>query len=181
MVDPKNYLIYEILVRENSRMLLSYLRTLIREESDVEDLYQETMIVAWRKLEKYDQTKPFAPWLRGIASNLVMDYYREKKKSLVILNSAFIKRLNQQFEHIGSRLGSTWDEKLSAIYNCLNVLPDSYRGLIKSRYLEELPIELVADKFSVTPVNCRKRLQRARGLLANCLKKNNVLFPKGNR
>ena len=42
--------VFEILVRENEAMLMTYLRAAVRNQAVVEDLFQETMLVAWRKL-----------------------------------------------------------------------------------------------------------------------------------
>ena len=63
---------FEILVRENSRMLLVYLRSLVRDEAAIDDLFQETMMVAWRRLDQCDLGRPFGPWVRGITSRIVL-------------------------------------------------------------------------------------------------------------
>ena len=55
---------FEILVRENSRMLTVFLSTRIREQAVIDDLFQETMLVAWKRLPDYDLDRPFVPWLR---------------------------------------------------------------------------------------------------------------------
>ena len=62
--------LFETLVREHADMLTVYLRSALGDTSDVDDLFQETMVVAWRRLDDFDQTRPFGPWLRGIARNL---------------------------------------------------------------------------------------------------------------
>ncbi len=59
---------FEILMRENSRMLLSYLNCVVQDVASVDDLFQETMVVAWRRLGDCDLSVPFGPWLRGIAT-----------------------------------------------------------------------------------------------------------------
>lgn len=51
MSDYRAKLAFEILARENSRMLTAYLRTLVDDESVVDDLFQESMLVAWRRLD----------------------------------------------------------------------------------------------------------------------------------
>ena len=42
--DQKGKLAFEILARENSRMLTTYLRTLVNDETVVDDLFQESML-----------------------------------------------------------------------------------------------------------------------------------------
>ncbi len=42
--------VFEILVRENADMLVTYLRAMVWNAAAVDDLFQETMLVAWRRL-----------------------------------------------------------------------------------------------------------------------------------
>ena len=69
--------VFEILIRENTDMLLAYLRSAVRDEHAIDDLYQEIFLTAWKRLEDYDRQRPFGPWLRGIASRVVLAYYRK--------------------------------------------------------------------------------------------------------
>ncbi len=62
-VNKKAHKAFEILARENSRMLTVYLRSLVRDEAAVDDLFQEAMVVAWRRLDECDLDRPFGPWL----------------------------------------------------------------------------------------------------------------------
>jgi RNA polymerase sigma-70 factor, ECF subfamily len=45
---------------------------------DGEDVVQETLIEAYRKLDKYDESRPLKPWLFGIAHNRSIDFLRRK-------------------------------------------------------------------------------------------------------
>ena len=53
-------------------MLTVFLRSRVNDEAAVDDLFQETMLVAWKRLDDCDLSRPFGPWLRGIAHRLVM-------------------------------------------------------------------------------------------------------------
>ena len=48
-------------------MLTVFLRSRVNDEAAVDDLFQETMLVAWKRLDECDLSRPFGPWLRGIA------------------------------------------------------------------------------------------------------------------
>jgi DNA-directed RNA polymerase specialized sigma24 family protein len=60
--------LFEALIRENTGMLMAYIRAGIRDEHAADDVYQETVLAAWKRLDDYDSQKPLGPWLRGIAS-----------------------------------------------------------------------------------------------------------------
>ena len=93
---------FGMLVRENSRMLMVYLGSLINDEAAVDDLFQETMLVAWRRMDDCDLTREFGPWLRGIASRLVMAHFRKKKKLPVLVNP--LQKFFIQEVHVSSDL-----------------------------------------------------------------------------
>ena len=61
-------------------MLTVFLRSRVNDEAAVDDLFQETMLVAWKRLDECDLSRPFGPWLRGIAHRLVMALYRKQNR-----------------------------------------------------------------------------------------------------
>jgi RNA polymerase sigma-70 factor (ECF subfamily) len=46
---------------------------------DGEDVVQEALVVAYRRLETYDDTRPLAPWLFRIAHNRCLDFLRRRR------------------------------------------------------------------------------------------------------
>ena len=51
---PEARKLSEALVREHADMLTLYLRAALGDVPDVDDLFHETMIVAWRRLDELD-------------------------------------------------------------------------------------------------------------------------------
>jgi RNA polymerase sigma-70 factor (ECF subfamily) len=156
-------------------MLTTYLRSLVSDEAAVDDLFQETMVVAWRRLDQCDLSRPFGPWLRGIASRLVMAHYRKRKKLPIALDEKLLSFLDSNFESIHSQSGDTWDEKLDSLGACIKALPKKYQDAIHLRYMEEQPVRGVADQLSLSMEACKKRLQRARLRIADCLRRKGLL------
>lgn len=68
--------LFEILVREHRLALLAFVRACVYDRGAAEDLVQETFLAAWEHLDEYDEDSPFARWLRGIARNKILAYYR---------------------------------------------------------------------------------------------------------
>ena len=168
--------VFEILVRENEAMLMTYLRASVRNQVVVEDLFQETMLVAWRKLNEYDRSCPFGPWVRGIAAKLIMAHFRKAKSDIMITGCDTLEYLSQQIEHIHERSGDTWEQKIDALKHCIGALPDHYQRVIQLRYFKHQPASKISEITKVSLEAVRKRLQRARAQLLDCLKRKKVVI-----
>lgn len=175
ILDSKARNLFEILARENSRMLLVYLRSLIRDEATVDDLFQETMVIAWRRLDGCDLDRPFGPWLRGIASKLVMAHYRRQKVVPIVLQEAVLNVIDRHFENINLLAGNTWEDKVAALHACIEELPDKQRFVITGKYFDGASIAGLAERLNMSLEACKKRVQRGRTMLAKCLKNKGVI------
>ncbi|MEM6364316.1 MAG: sigma-70 family RNA polymerase sigma factor [Planctomycetota bacterium] len=173
-MDAKARNLFEILVRENTRMLLVYLRSLVRDDATVDDLFQETLVVAWRRLDECDLDRPFGPWLRGIASRLVMAHYRRQRVAPVSLQEAVLNVIDQHFENINLLAGNTWEDKVAALHACIDELPEKQKAIIAGKYFNDVSLANLAEQLNTSLEACKKRVQRGRLILAKCLKNKGV-------
>lgn len=151
-------------------MLLVYLRSLVRDQFAVDDLFQESMLVAWRRLDECDLDRPFGPWLRGIASRLVLAHYRKQKVNPVVLQEAILHVVDQHIENINLLTGDTWDDKVAALHACIEHLPEKQKRVIAGKYFDGLSVAGVAERFDLNLEACKKQIQRGRYMLAKCLR-----------
>jgi RNA polymerase sigma-70 factor len=172
--------VFEILVRENEAMLMTYLRAVVGNQAAVEDLFQETMLTAWKKLSEFDRTRPFGPWLRGIAARLVMAHYRNTKHNFILGGEDMLEYVSRQIQRISEQSGDTWEEKTEALLHCIEALPDRYRKPIRLRYFEGEPAHRIAEVYKISLEAVKKRLQRARALLLDCLRRKKLLMEAGS-
>ncbi len=160
---------FEILVRENAEMLTVYLRCILRDEAAVDDIFQETMLVAWQKLSEFDSDRAFGPWLRGIAGRLVLAHRRKSARAPLLCDEIVLERLCDAFSQIQQQPGDTFDQRLTALRECLGELPDASRSAIELRYEKKFSRVEMAQQLAVTTEVVKKRLQRARARLLACL------------
>lgn len=161
--------LFEILVREHADMLMVYLRSIVRDPAAVDDLFQETVLIAWRNLDQFDQKRPFGPWLRGIAGKLVLAWRRKSARQPRLCDEEVLEHIDRRLSQVQRLGGDTLDEKLSALHDCLGALPDAYREIIDLRYRDQRkPLE-ITDKLQLNAETVKKRLQRARAMLLDCL------------
>jgi len=64
------------LVQMHQQALRAFLRRLCGNAADADDLAQEAFVFAWEHIGRFDASRPFRPWLFGIAWRK----YRERKR-----------------------------------------------------------------------------------------------------
>lgn len=160
--------LFDILAREHVRMLHVYVRCLAL-PSEVEDLVQEALVTAWRNIEKFDCARPFGPWLRGIARNVVLANHRKRVAASVSYDPAWLVTLEDRCDRLEHQPGDTLDEKLSGLRDCIDKLPEPYRQTIRLRYQFDISAEMLSQRLQISFENLKKRLQRGKQWLLECL------------
>lgn len=166
-MDAKS--LFEILVREHAATLMVYLRSVVRDPAAVDDLFQESMLTAWRNIDRFDRERPFGPWLRGIAGKLVLARRRKLVGQPRLCDEGVLEQIDQRLTQTQQLPGDTLDEKLSALSDCLRKLPDQYRQAIELRYRDDLKPAAITERLQLSFETVKKRLQRARAKLLDCL------------
>jgi RNA polymerase sigma factor (sigma-70 family) len=64
------------LVRLHQQALRAFLRRLTGNAAEADDLAQDAFVFAWEKMHRHDPSRPFRPWLFGIAWRK----YRERRR-----------------------------------------------------------------------------------------------------
>ena len=75
--DPEAY---RVLVERHSRALFRLAFRMTGNESDAEDVVQESFLRAYRQLGKFDERASFGTWLYRIATNCSLDLVRSRKR-----------------------------------------------------------------------------------------------------
>jgi RNA polymerase sigma-70 factor (ECF subfamily) len=104
-----------------------------------------------------------------------MAHYRKQNRRPLPLPDEVLELVDEHFENIDTQPGDTWDDKVAALHECLEALPENHRAVVQGRYLEDEPAKSVAERLGISLEACKKRLQRARTMLADCLKRKSIL------
>jgi RNA polymerase sigma-70 factor (ECF subfamily) len=161
--------VFEILIREHARELDLFLRALVRDDALAEDLLQETLLVAWRRLGDFDRRRPFGAWLRGIAGRLALAERRRRARAGELDDERVLELLDARFAALHALPGDDLDERLGALEECLAQLPARMRSALELRYVKELGGDALAALLETSAAAARKLLQRARERVARCL------------
>ena len=157
-------------VREHQASLRSFLRVLGVNPNSVDDLAQETFLIAYRELDSFDEDRDLGKWLRGIARNLVRNEVRKSARRGRILDGELTDHLLAQAERDASE--PPFEESdFRALRDCLEQLPEKSRRLVAGRYADEWNATFLADQFQMTANAVRLALMRIRGQLKTCIEK----------
>ncbi|MFN9993272.1 MAG: RNA polymerase sigma factor [Phycisphaerales bacterium] len=165
--DSRN--VFEILVREHADMLIAYIRSLVRDSAAADDVFQESILVAWKRLDDFDRTRPFAPWLRGIAAKCALASFRTGKVRPITSDPAVMDAVSRSFERLNATEGDSFRDRLASLERCLAKLPESMRECVTLAYSRGMLLKHIAESTGEMEETVKKRIQRARQALADCM------------
>lgn len=157
-------------VRANHSGLRYFIRSLGVNEAWVDDLAQETFLIAHRKWEELDHPDHAPGWLRQIARNLVMNELTKSSRRQRLLDEK-VTTLLIAAEPSAPAPGALQDAEIrhEALRECLDELPGNVRTVINARYYDDKNATDIGGELSMNPAAVRKLLYLARKTLADCL------------
>jgi RNA polymerase sigma-70 factor (ECF subfamily) len=158
---------FSLLVQRHHASVRACLAVRMNQSHEAEDLAQETLLIAFRKLPGIDPTLPLGPWLRGIALNLLANYRRKFRASPIGLNDELQALVDTQIEAVVG--AGRESDRMHALRECMNELEGPARQLISERYAEGATLEELAVRLGRKSSAVSMQLHRLRGLLANCI------------
>jgi RNA polymerase sigma-70 factor (ECF subfamily) len=150
---------YALLVKRYQQPIFNLMLRMTGSEQDAVDLTQETFLRAYEKLEKFNPSAPFFPWLYTMGLNLARDFLRRAKRSPIESyepENSFSTEFDQD-----DRLADQID--IQQVQERLQLLPADYREALLLRFHEELSINEVANALGLSVSAAKMRIHR--GLL----------------
>lgn len=139
------------------------------------DLAQETFLRAFRALDTFDQSRPFAPWLYRIATNLSINWVKRAQVSTVPLDAPSPTGETDgepmQIPDSSSEPAARFleAEMQAWLRHEILMLPPDYRAVVELRHFQELSYEEIAETLNLPLGTVKTRLFRARRLLRDRL------------
>lgn len=156
------------------RLLYRIARGAVDDDTEAEDIVQETFVRAYRKLDTFRGDAPLRTWLVSILLNEARSQLRRRRPMV-------------QPEQIDSSAPDPYwasraaagngdpmslvarDEIHRLLADAIGRLPDPYRAVYLLRDLEERSVEETAARLAIKPQTVKTRLHRARRLLRQSL------------
>jgi len=159
---------FELIFREYGRMVTAYLYGLVGNADESLDLTQETFVVAYRKMKGAAIGQSLAAWLRTIARNVASNALRKDRRHRSLLTEA--GRLGRVFSLFDSvEADQTWDERLKALDDCLERLPDAQNRAVDLFYRAGESSREIGRKLGVLESTVFQMMWQARKNLRRCI------------
>jgi RNA polymerase sigma-70 factor, ECF subfamily len=146
------------------RRIMAYISSLVPNRTDAEDITQEVCLVLWQKFDDFAAGTDFAAWACRIAFLKVLNH-RRKQPRPIALSEEVIDSVSAEFLQMNEAV----DAEQRALGPCLEELTTHQRDLVQFRHRSNSTLKLTADKFGISVVTLRKRLQAIYRQLMECV------------
>jgi len=139
-------------------------RAVTGEEHDADDAAQDAFLSALDRIETYDRSRPFGPWLMRIAQNAAIDLLRRRAvRQAEPLDEAVTAKGRDPLQHAES------SEIRRALAAALAALPERQRVAVTLFDIEGWPHAEIAETLGIPEGTVRSDLFQARRRLREAL------------
>src|SRR3954466_7358964 len=165
------------IMQANNRRLFRLARGILRNDSEAEDVVQETYVRAFTHLDDFRGDSSLSTWLSRIAMNEALGRLRRRRPGTewTSLPPGTLEAQIIQFPISGA---SEDPEKSMAqreiqhvVEHAIDDLPDAFRIVFITRVIEGMNVEETADILGLKPETVKTRLHRARTMLRDNVEK----------
>jgi RNA polymerase sigma-70 factor (ECF subfamily) len=151
---------FEPLVRRYENRLMSVLLRFVRDRELARDLAQETFLRVYERLDQFDPSRRFGPWLFRIGVNLTLDYLRKRKRR--VWPSLFSDSRAEKGPDPATADPRAALDLEQEVRRVLEGIPEKYRTVLILRDLENFSSSEIAAILHRKEATIRWRLAEAR-------------------
>lgn len=151
---------FEVLVRRYEGRLMSVLLRFVQDRELARDLSQETFLRVFERLDQFDPSRRFGPWLFRIGVNLTLDFLRKRKRRIwpSLFSDSRVEK-GPDPAVADPRLALDLEQEVRKV---LEGIPEKYRTVLILRDLENFSSSEIAAILHRKEATIRWRLAEAR-------------------
>ncbi|SIO59192.1 RNA polymerase sigma-70 factor, ECF subfamily [Singulisphaera sp. GP187] len=159
-------------VQKNQVRLRAYVRSLGVRAEWVDDLAQEALLIALRRVDEFDRAGDFGGWVRQIARRLIANERRkEMRRDIILSDHATDILLELHGESLNPGELQEREEEIVRLRECVSGLPKRSRELLQQRYFEDLSPGAIGSRLGLPSNQIRQTLLRLRRVLLACMER----------
>ena len=142
---------WEVLVRQHQEAAFRLAYLLLRDSADAEEVAQDAFVRAYQSLDRFDETRPFRPWLLQITRNLAKNRLRSLSRYWQM-----VRRYWQAIEP-----NNVQQNEAKLLWQAVQQLRPKAQEVIYLRYFLEMSEAETAATLNTPPGTVKSRLHRA--------------------
>lgn len=154
---------FERLVPAYRRRVFGLAFSILRDRTAAEDLAQEVFVKLWQALPRYDGRAQLSTWIYAITRNAAISALRARRREVSMSDPA----VAEEAEGVAASADGTTDDAM--LRRRIESLPERQRMAVTLYYLDERPVEEVAEMMGLPANTVKTHLHRARAGLAAAL------------
>jgi RNA polymerase sigma-70 factor (ECF subfamily) len=154
---------YGELVRRHQTAAYNVALRVVGNRADALDVTQDAFVRAYDALATFDMSRPFAPWLSAIVTNLALNL-AQRKRPVSELQEHFAA--SPQSDPAQRVLES---EQQARVRAALRELPPTWRAVIELRHFQDMSYDEIAAALDLPLSDVKSNLFRARQKLKQLL------------
>jgi RNA polymerase sigma-70 factor (ECF subfamily) len=155
------------LIAQYQRRLQVYIRSLVPDHADAEEILQEVNLFLWRNAHEFRPGSDFGAWAYKSAYYHVLTY----RKRLARQKLRFSDSLVSQLADSASAVADQTDRRQDALEHCVQKLPESDRLLIQLRYHDGSSVHELAGHLQRSAKAIYRALDRVHLALLDCVRR----------
>ena len=149
---------FEILVRRHQAFIVASTMRVVRNRATAEDLAQEAMFRAWRKLDDFRGDAQFRSWVYRIATNLALNHVQRSRESTSENAVEPAPARSAESLAMAAEVNEAWDSAIAS-------LPEELRQPYRLREIDGSSYQEIADQLGIPLNTVRTRIHRARSVM----------------
>ncbi|MFD2367399.1 RNA polymerase sigma factor [Pseudoduganella sp. GCM10020061] len=169
---------FEMLMRRYNRVLFRAARSILRDDTEAQDVLQETYLQAYRHLHAFRGDATLRTWLTRIVVNEAIARSRKlaRRAEVIDLHASGDEQdqgasMQDQPSHDGPEQQAQRAQFRLLLERQIDRLPESFRTVFMLRAVEELGAQEVAAILDIPEATVRTRFFRARSMLREALQR----------
>jgi RNA polymerase sigma-70 factor (ECF subfamily) len=144
--------------------LMGFIYGMVRDLAAAEDIFQEVWIRLQEAGSRGELIANPAKWCRGVAKNLILHYWRDKRAGKVVADSELLDLVEQAL----NEQPDDWSDRRHALMECMDRLPAKSRELLQMKYDRGLSFAAMAERLKRSVDSLKMALCRVRQTLLEC-------------
>ena len=145
--------------------LRAYLRALLRDAEQADEVLQRTNLVLWEKADEFTPGTNFQAWACQVARYEVLAYRKQQSRDRLVFSEAAITAIGAEAErHMG-----VLNDLREFLEACLEQLPAKQRRLVAARYRRDGTVQGIAQQQGTSADAISASLYRIRQALLKCI------------